>query len=53
MELFALAFLIILNGLLAMSEIALVAARKARLMKLAADGDSAAAVALKLGERGC
>lgn len=50
MELFALAFLIILNGLLAMSEIALVAARKARLMKLAADGDSAAAVALKLGE---
>ncbi|MBF7728764.1 HlyC/CorC family transporter [Pseudomonas sp. N040] len=50
MELFALAFLIVLNGLLAMSEIALVAARKARLMKLAADGDSASAVALKLGE---
>ncbi|WP_308705269.1 hemolysin family protein [Pseudomonas sp. N040] len=49
-ELFALAFLIVLNGLLAMSEIALVAARKARLMKLAADGDSASAVALKLGE---
>ena len=50
MEFFALALLIVLNGLFAMSEIALVAARKARLMKLAADGDSSAAVALKLGE---
>lgn len=50
MEFFALALLIVLNGLFAMSEIALVAARKARLMKLAADGDSAAAIALKLGE---
>lgn len=50
MEFFALALLIVLNGLFAMSEIALVAARKARLMKLAAEGDSAAAVALKLGE---
>jgi putative hemolysin len=49
-EFFALALLIVLNGLFAMSEIALVAARKARLMKLAAEGDSAAAVALKLGE---
>jgi putative hemolysin len=42
--------LILLNGLFAMSEIALVTARKGRLMKLAADGDRAAAVALKLGE---
>ncbi|MGH7207687.1 MAG: hemolysin family protein, partial [Nitrospiraceae bacterium] len=42
--------LIVLNGVFAMSEIALVTARKARLMKLAADGDSAASVALKLGE---
>ena len=50
MEFFALALLIVLNGLFAMSEIALVAARKARLMKLAADGDASAAVALKLGE---
>src|SRR5690606_9034959 len=33
-----------------MSEIALVTARKARLMKLAAEGDSAAATALKMGE---
>ncbi|WP_120995958.1 HlyC/CorC family transporter [Stutzerimonas urumqiensis] len=50
MEFFALGLLIVLNGLFAMSEIALVAARKARLTRLAADGDSAAAVALKLGE---
>ncbi|MBA4289794.1 MAG: hypothetical protein C0439_12565 [Pseudomonas sp.] len=50
MEFFALALLIVLNGLFAMSEIALVAARKARLMKFAADGDSAAAIALKLAE---
>ena len=50
MEFFALGLLIVLNGLFAMSEIALVTARKARLMKLAAEGDSAAAVALKLGE---
>lgn len=50
MEILILISLIILNGLFAMSEIALVTARKARLMKLAADGDSAAAVALKLGE---
>ncbi|WP_460417694.1 hemolysin family protein [Pseudomonas sp. microsymbiont 2] len=50
MEFLLLAFLIVLNGLFAMSEIALVAARKARLMKLVAEGDSSAAVALKLGE---
>ena len=50
MEFFALGVLIVLNGLFAMSEIALVAARKARLMKLAAEGDSAAGVALKLAE---
>ncbi|WP_342245006.1 hemolysin family protein [Pseudomonas sp. OTU5201] len=50
MEIFALALLIVLNGAFAMSEIALVAARRARLMKLAADGDSSAAAALKLGE---
>jgi putative hemolysin len=42
--------LILLNGAFAMSEIALVTARKGRLMKLAADGDRAASVALKLGE---
>lgn len=50
MEVLLLLGLIVLNGLFAMSEIALVTARKARLMKLAADGDSSAAVALKLGE---
>lgn len=50
MEYLALAFLIILNGLFAMSEIALIAARKARMMKLAAQGDSSAEIALKLAE---
>lgn len=50
MEFFALAVLIVLNGLFAMSEIALVAARKARLMKLAAEGDGTAGIALKLAE---
>lgn len=50
MEVLILIGLIVLNGLFAMSEIALVTARKARLMKLAADGDNAAAVALRLGE---
>jgi putative hemolysin len=42
--------LILLNGVFAMSEIALVTARKGRLMKRAAEGDRASAVALKLGE---
>lgn len=50
MEFLILGSLIVLNGLLAMSEIALVAARKARLMKMAADGDGAAAVALQLAD---
>ena len=50
MEILLLASLIILNGLFAMSEIALVTARRARLAKLAADGDRAAAVAIELGE---
>ncbi|WMW80114.1 hemolysin family protein [Undibacterium cyanobacteriorum] len=50
MEVFILIGLIVLNGIFAMSEIALVTARKARLMKLASDGDKAAAMALKLGE---
>lgn len=50
MEVLVLLGLIVLNGLFAMSEIALVTARKARLAKLAEDGDGASAVALKLGE---
>jgi putative hemolysin len=49
-EILILLGLILLNGIFAMSEIALVASRKARLMKLAAEGDSSAAVALKLSE---
>lgn len=50
MEFLILIGLIVLNGIFAMSEIALVTARKARLMKSAADGDKSASVALKLGE---
>ena len=50
MEILILLGLVLLNGLFAMSEIALVTAKKARLMKLALDGDHAARVALKLGE---
>ena len=51
MELFVLIGLILLNGLFAMSEIALVTARRARLARLADDGDRAAAIAVELGER--
>jgi putative hemolysin len=50
MEILILVVLIVLNGLFAMSEIALVTARRARLAKLAEDGDGSAAVAIKLGE---
>jgi len=42
--------LILLNGLFAMSEIALVTARRARLEKLAEDGDRSARVALSLAD---
>jgi len=49
MEITLLLFLILLNGLFAMSEIALVTARKARLQKLAEEGDTAAARAIRLG----
>ncbi|MFZ1344779.1 hemolysin family protein [Thiothrix eikelboomii] len=42
--------LILLNGFFAMSEIALVAARKTRLQNLAQQGDHGAEVALRLGE---
>lgn len=42
--------LILLNGALAMSEIALVAARKARLQPLAEEGDAGALAALRLHE---
>ena len=50
MEIAILFALILLNGLFAMSEIALVTARKARLQKLVDEGDSGAAAAVKLGE---
>ena len=50
MEIVLLSVLIILNGLFAMSEIALVTARKARMQKLVDQGDRAAAAAVKLGE---
>ena len=48
MEILFLIALIVLNGMFAMSEIALVTARRARLARLAEDGDAAAAVAMKL-----
>jgi len=48
MEILLLTTLIMLNGVFAMSEIALVTARRARLARLAEDGSAAAAVALVL-----
>ncbi len=49
MEIALLFALILLNGAFAMSEIALVTARKARLQKLVDEGDSSAIAAVKLG----
>ena len=50
MEIFILIGLIIFNGLFAMSEIAIVTARKSRLTALAHGGSRAAKTALKLAE---
>lgn len=50
MEILILFVLILLNGLFAMSELALVSARKARLQKLVDEGDKSAQAAVKLGE---
>ncbi len=50
MEILLLLFLIVFNGLFAMSEIALITAKRSRLSKLAEDGDKAAAIAMKLGQ---
>lgn len=50
MEILILAALITLNGLFAMSEIALVTARRARLARRAEEGDPAATVAITLGQ---
>jgi len=49
-EIFVVLALIVLNGLFAMSEIALVTARRSRLQRLADAGDTAAAIAIRLGE---
>ena len=51
MEIAVLAALILLNGLFAMSEIALVTARRARLQALVDDGDAGAAAAMALNEQ--
>ncbi len=48
MEILFLTALIVLNGVFAMSEIALLTSRRARLARLAEDGDRAAAVAIQL-----
>jgi len=48
MEILFLIALVLVNGAFAMSEIALVTARRARLARLAENGDGAAAVAVKL-----
>jgi putative hemolysin len=50
MEIALLFALILLNGLFAMSELALVSARRVRLQKLIDEGDKSAAAAVKLGE---
>ncbi|GHU11688.1 membrane protein [Betaproteobacteria bacterium] len=50
MEIIALIILIILNGFFAMSEIALITARRGKLAHQAEEGDSAAKVAITLGE---
>jgi putative hemolysin len=50
MEIAVLFGLILLNGFFAMSEMALVTARKTRLQQLAQQGDKNAAIALRLGE---
>ncbi len=51
MEILILAALILLNGAFAMSEMALITARRLRLARLAEDGDRSAAMAIKLGEQ--
>ena len=47
-ELLVVVFLILLNGFFAMSELALISARKAKLRSMAESGDAKAAAALKL-----
>lgn len=50
MDIVLVAFLILLNGIFAMSEIALISARRARLQNLAETGDAGAQTALALNE---
>ena len=50
MEIFLLFVLILVNGVFAMTEIALVTARRGRLQKMADDGHRGAAAAIKLAE---
>lgn len=50
MEILFLLVLILLNGLFAMSEMALATARRARLARLAEDGDRSSMIAMELGE---
>jgi putative hemolysin len=49
MEILFLFILILFNGLFAMAEMALATARRARLARLAEDGDRASAIAMELG----
>ncbi|MBC7837356.1 MAG: HlyC/CorC family transporter [Nitrospiraceae bacterium] len=49
MDILILISLVLLNGMLAMSEIALVTARRSRLAALAAEGDASSEVAIRLG----
>ena len=51
LEIILILVLILANGVFAMSEIAVVSARKARLQQRADDGDTAAAAALKLAQQ--
>jgi putative hemolysin len=48
LEIILIVFLIILNGLLALSELAIVSARKTRLEQMAKEGNPGASIALKL-----
>jgi putative hemolysin len=50
MELLFLLFLILVNGMLAMTEIALISAKRSKLSKLAEAGDRPASAAVKLGQ---
>jgi len=50
LEIFLLLALIVFNGLLAMSEVALLTAKRARLNALAASGKKGASLALKIGD---